>query len=101
MTEKWSNICKPYYCDIGYYFDVYQNKCIKDICTEQSDDEPEDDSFPVWAIVLISIILVIILAVVALFVFRYIKRNQNRISENPLLDSNVKSSTNALTDKNE
>ena len=101
LTEKWSNICKPYYCDIGYYFDVYQNKCIKDICTEQSDDEPEDDSFPVWAIVLISIILVIILAVVALFVFRYIKRNQNRISENPLLDSNVKSSTNALTDKNE
>ena len=22
--------CEPYYCEIGYYFDHYQNKCIKD-----------------------------------------------------------------------
>ena len=37
-TKKWSNKCKPYYCDIGYYFDNYQNKCIKDVCTEGNDD---------------------------------------------------------------
>ena len=40
-TNTWSNICKPYYCDIGYYFDKYQNKCIKDICTEGKDVDPE------------------------------------------------------------
>ena len=33
--KEWSNICKPFYCDIGYYFDTYQSKCIKDICTEE------------------------------------------------------------------
>ena len=33
-TKKWSNRCKPFYCDIGFYFDNYQNKCIRDVCTE-------------------------------------------------------------------
>ena len=37
-TQKWSNSCKPYYCDIGYYFDTYQNKCITDICTEADNE---------------------------------------------------------------
>ena len=35
-SGTWSKTCKPYYCDIGYYFDKYTNKCIKDICTEDS-----------------------------------------------------------------
>ena len=38
-TGNWSEKCKPYYCDIGYYFDKYQNKCIKDICTEGKDED--------------------------------------------------------------
>ena len=42
-TQKWSNICRPYYCDIGYYFDTYQNKCIEDICTEGN--EKDNDNF--------------------------------------------------------
>ena len=25
--------CSAYYCDLGYYFDQYQQKCIPDICT--------------------------------------------------------------------
>ena len=40
-TGIWSNNCKPYYCDIGYYFDKQQKKCIKDICTEGNDDTNE------------------------------------------------------------
>lgn len=40
-TGTWSNICRPYYCDIGYYFDLVQNKCIKDICTEEEEVKPE------------------------------------------------------------
>ena len=30
-TKKWSNRCKPFYCDIGFYFDNYQNECIRDV----------------------------------------------------------------------
>jgi len=29
---NWSNICKPYYCTKGYYFDTYYKKCKKDVC---------------------------------------------------------------------
>ena len=41
-TKTWSNRCKPYYCDIGYYFDKYQNKCIEDICTKGEFEEDND-----------------------------------------------------------
>jgi len=66
LTGKWSTFCKPYYCDIGYYFDVFQNKCIQDKCTEntdESDEDKEDEKFPVWAIVLISVVSVLILVI--------------------------------------
>ena len=39
----WSKTCKPYYCDIGYYFDKYTNKCIKDICTEEDIGPTDSD----------------------------------------------------------
>ena len=39
--KTWSNICKPFYCDIGYYYDTYQKKCIEDICTEGIKDKGE------------------------------------------------------------
>jgi hypothetical protein len=42
-TKKWSNICKPFYCDIGYYFDTFQKKCIRDICTEGKEEKKDDD----------------------------------------------------------
>ena len=30
---KWSNsTCKKYYCDLGYYYDKYQDKCVSDMC---------------------------------------------------------------------
>ena len=25
---KWSNICKPFYCDENYYFDYVNQKCV-------------------------------------------------------------------------
>ena len=40
----WSDICSPYYCDIGYIFDNYNKKCIKDICIK--DEELEIISKP-------------------------------------------------------
>ena len=41
IKKTWSNICKPFYCDIGYYYDTYQKKCIEDICTEGIKDKGE------------------------------------------------------------
>ena len=35
-TGEWSNLCKPFYCDIGYYFDVVRGKCIKDLVDTQN-----------------------------------------------------------------
>ena len=50
-TGTWTKTCKAYYCDIGYYFDKYQNKCIKDICTEGKDeksDQTDEGQFIIW-----------------------------------------------------
>ena len=38
---KWSNICIPSYCDIGYTFDKTKKKCIKEVCS--SFDVPNDN----------------------------------------------------------
>ena len=38
---KWSNICMPSYCDIGYTFDKTKKKCIKEVCS--SFDVPNDN----------------------------------------------------------
>ena len=43
-TGNWTNICKPYYCDIGYYFDKFKNKCIKDLCIEDKEDEEDKEN---------------------------------------------------------
>ena len=29
---KWSDKCIPIYCEMGYYYDDYTSKCIKDVC---------------------------------------------------------------------
>ena len=39
---RWSNICKKYYCDIGYYFNQYKQKCERDIC---ANDPGEKDIY--------------------------------------------------------
>ena len=77
---EWSDICAPYYCDIGYYFDVYKNKCILDQCTdieEKSDDE--DDSFPVWAIIItvVGAVLIILIAVI-IILLKFRKKDDDK-----------------------
>ena len=41
----WSDICVPYYCDIGYYYNTYTKKCVKDICKEEIKTNPLKDSW--------------------------------------------------------
>ena len=82
---EWSDECVPYYCDIGYYFDVYKNKCMKDKLTE-SDSK---NKLSTWAIVLICIGCVLILAVIAFLVFRYCLRKKNAEGvDGPLISKN-------------
>ena len=35
--------CQVFYCDIGYYYDTYQKKCIEDLCTKEKKEEKEED----------------------------------------------------------
>ena len=65
-TKKWSDICVPYYCDIGYYFDIYQNKCIIDKFTEEVNDD--DKTLPIWIILVIAISVAVVIAVIVIIV---------------------------------
>ena len=90
-TGNWSNICKPYYCDIGYYFDTYKNKCIKDQCTEEkeednNDEEEEDISYGVIIILIVGLIIVIIAIIVAV---KIIKKKKKEIEGDDLTGSIV------------
>ena len=32
---KWSSQCQKYYCDLGYYYNIYRGKCMRDYCTNE------------------------------------------------------------------
>ena len=61
---NWTNICKPSYCDKGYYFDTYLKKCKEDKCY----------SISVLFIVLIILLVVIL---VLFLVYRCWKCNKS------------------------
>ena len=77
-TKKWSKTCKPYYCDIGYYFDKYQNKCIKDICTEDNENDDDKDKkkdddkggIKTWHIILIVVGSLLILIIILIIILK-------------------------------
>ena len=84
--------CQAFYCDIGYYYDTYQKKCIEDLCTKENNDpnpEPKpddgegDDKFPVYAIVLIAIGGILFILIVIWLIRRVIK---NKKSSENLID---------------
>ena len=93
----WSDICSPYYCDIGYIFDNYNKKCIKDICIKDeeleiiSKPQPEkknNEDFPDYAIVLISISSFLILLILIIIIIKYrSKNNLNSDSIEKLLEN--------------
>ena len=31
----WSSTCQKYYCELGYYYNVYRGKCMRDYCTNE------------------------------------------------------------------
>ena len=66
---KWSNICKPFYCDESYYFDYVNQKCVKDIIAEKDytaeyeiiEEDSEDESEKIIKISRIIFILLFII----------------------------------------
>ena len=84
-TGKWTKKCVPYYCDIGYYFDVHNKKCVEDILTQD-----KSTKFATWAIVLISIIVVILLVICVIIIFKFLLKKKDRESKvkGPLIDKN-------------
>ena len=93
MIQKLENgviFAKPYYCDIGYYFDKYQNKCIVDICTIE--DKEDDNGIKTWQITLIvaGAILILIIAIIIIFRCRKAKDNIESTGESgPLMDGQI------------
>lgn len=73
--------CQAFYCDMGYYYDTYQKKCILDICTKSSDDS---DKMPGWAITLIVVVGIVVL-LLALFLMR---KTVTRKNSKDLVDNN-------------
>ena len=107
------NNCIPFYCDIGYYYDTYQKKCLKDLCTEEKGDDertddttddrktdtstddgntdkekPEDDGLEAWiiAIIVVGAIVVIAIIILLIFIFRRKKSGSEKSEEDtPIL----------------
>ena len=91
QTGTWSNECRAYYCDIGYYFDTYQKKCIKDACANNEGGEQSDKGgLKTWHIVLISIGSVLVVVVVVLIIWKFIiSKKKNDINNiGPLIGKN-------------
>jgi hypothetical protein len=68
---NWSQICKPSYCDHGYYFDTYLKKCKKDQCYSTS-------------ILLIVLIIIAAIIIVGILIYCFWNWNKKRITNNDI-----------------
>ena len=68
---NWSQICKPSYCDHGYYFDTYLKKCKKDQCYSTS-------------ILLIVLIIIGAIIIVGILIYCFWNWNKKRITNNDI-----------------
>ena len=80
---KWNNSdCQPFYCDLGYYYDTYQQKCVEDLCLKkESNKEEAENKFPTYLIVIIVLAAIIAIIIVIIIIIKFRRRN---------LDSNDK-----------
>ena len=75
------NICQPFYCDLGYYYDTYQKKCIEDICNKMEDNKNDDELISFWAICIIVGGGILVLLISLLLIRRTVhnKKSNNEI----------------------
>ena len=85
---KWSDKCIPSYCDMGYYYDIVQKKCIVDPCYSIYEEEIKIENTKKWRKLrnlFIWIILAIVVIIIIIILFRYywkkIKSKRNNYSK--------------------
>ena len=85
---KWSDKCIPSYCDMGYYYDIVQKKCIVDPCYSIYEEVIKIENTKKWRKLrnlFIWIILAIVVIIIIIILFRYywkkIKSKRNNYSK--------------------
>ncbi|ELP86842.1 hypothetical protein EIN_043900 [Entamoeba invadens IP1] len=74
--NKWTTTCVASYCDEGYKFDYYNQKCIEDVC-----NLPENDDTWIWITVgVVSgvFVLIVFLILVGVIVFFVMKKKKSK-----------------------
>ena len=71
---KWSNKCKPFYCDFGYYYNHYLNECVRDNCTSPPENDDDDSKNSNGKIIVIVVVIIVIIVVVGFLLFKFIKK---------------------------
>ena len=99
-TKKWNKTkCKPYYCDIGYYFDAYQNICVKDKCSEVEDEKDDDTFLIILLIAILSLVGLIIIGLIIYGIYAFCCNKERESKVGPLLDSQTKISMRNIGDE--
>ena len=82
---KWSDKYAPIYCDFGYYFDDYKQKCEINVCLQTGSNDDKNDKNDkgikpgILALIIIaSVIGLILIVVIIIFVCRRIKKRNER-----------------------
>ena len=98
---KWSDKCAPIYCDFGYYFDDYKQKCEINVCLQTGSNDDKNDKNDkgikpgILALIIIaSVIGLILIVVIIIFVYRRIKKrnestNIESINKGQLLEGDT------------
>ncbi|EDR25341.1 hypothetical protein EDI_133080 [Entamoeba dispar SAW760] len=76
---KWSNKCKVAYCDHGYKWDEYNQRCIDDACYKTTDDDNTNKKE--WIIIIVFIIAVIVIGIIIIgiiFVGVYLSKRKEK-----------------------
>jgi len=79
---KWNySLCVKTYCEEGYYMDLNDNMCKKNLCFKHKlkddypkfEDDKDNNGFPIWAIIIIIIVICLIIIGVILLIKKYKK----------------------------
>ena len=86
--------CQAFYCDLGYYYDTYQKKCIEDVCTKSDDENNDDNNSWIFIAIIIGISFLAIILIVITFIICRRKKSKESSEKNEndrLMESNNKS----------
>ena len=73
---KWSDKCVPSYCDMGYFFDIIQKKCIVDPCFVVYEEEIKKEGKKLIKRIIIFLIALLLLKFCHIFAIYHNKINK-------------------------